>query len=111
MNFNPYIYILYYQSNLLNDPLPTPISYPYEMKYFIGNGSVGTARTNLLNIKARRCVNDAMQMSITKERYWLTLTLLRLEVQSRSHDISMFCIEKCKQPEMLVSSKATTLRM
>ena len=32
--------------------------------------------------------------------------LLRLEVQSRSHDISMFCIEKCKQLEMVVSSKA-----
>ena len=29
--------------------------------------------------------------------------------RSRSHDISMFCIEKCKQPEILVSSKATTL--
>ena len=52
-------------------------------------------------------------MSINKERNWLTLTLLHLEAQSRSHDISMFCIEKCKQPEMLVSSKATTctLRM
>ena len=49
--------------------------------------------------------------SLHKERYWLTLTLLRLEARSRSHDISMFCIEKCKQPEMLASSKITTPRM
>ena len=26
------------------------------------------------------------------------------EVRSRSHDISMFCIKKCMQPEMLLSS-------
>ena len=48
---------------------------------------------------------------INKERYWLTLTFLRLEARSRSHDISIFCIKKGKQPEMLISSKATTLRM
>ena len=42
MNSNPYIYILYYQSNLLNDLPPKPISYPYKMKYFICNGGVGT---------------------------------------------------------------------
>ena len=29
--------------------------------------------------------------------------------RSRSLDISMFCIEKCKRLEMLVSSKATAL--
>ena len=49
-------------------------------------------------------VNDVTQMSINKDHYWLALTLLRLLARSRSHDISMFCIEKCKQPEMLVSS-------
>ena len=63
-----------------------------------------------MNITLWRYVNDVMQMLINKERYWLTLTLLRLEARSRSHDISMFCIEKCKQPEILVSSKAITLR-
>ena len=35
MNFNPYIYIIYHQSNLLNYRPPTPVSYPYKMKYFI----------------------------------------------------------------------------
>ena len=35
MNFNPYIYILYYQSNLLNYLPPSPVSYPYKTKYFI----------------------------------------------------------------------------
>ena len=55
-----------------------------------------------MNIMSWRYVNDVMQMSINKERYWLTLTLLRLEELSRSHDISMFCIEKYKLPEMLV---------
>ena len=48
---------------------------------------------------------------IKKASYWLTLTLLHLEARSRSHDFSMFCIEKCKQLEMLDSCKATTLRM
>ena len=46
-----------------------------------------------------------------KANYWLTLSLLHLEARSRSNDISMFCIEKCKQLEMLDSCKATTLRM
>ena len=36
---------------------------------------------------------------------------VHLESRSISHDISMFCIEKCKQLEMLDSCKATTLRM
>ena len=59
-----------------------------------------------MNITSWRYMNDVTQMLINKEHYWLKLTLLRLEVRSRSYDISMFCIEKCKQPEMLVSSKA-----
>ena len=33
MNFNPYIYILYYQSNLFYYLSPYRISYPYKMKY------------------------------------------------------------------------------
>ena len=44
MNFNPYIYILYYQSNLLNYLQPNPASNPYKMEYCICNGGVGTAR-------------------------------------------------------------------
>ena len=64
-----------------------------------------------MNITSWRYMNDVKQMLINKDRYWMTLTLLRLEGRSTSHDSSMFCIEKCKQPEMLVSSKATTLRM
>ena len=43
-NFNYYIYILYYQSNLLDYLPPNPLSCPYKMKYFICNGGVGTAR-------------------------------------------------------------------
>ena len=43
-----------------------------------------------------RYVNDITQTSINKKCYWLTLTLLRVEVRSRSHDISMFYMEKCK---------------
>ena len=32
MNFNPYIYILYYQSNVLNNYLqPNPVSDPYKI--------------------------------------------------------------------------------
>ena len=64
-----------------------------------------------MNITSWRYVNDITQLLINKERHWLTLTLLWLEARSRSHEISMFCIEKCKQTEMLVSSKTTTLRM
>ena len=44
MNFNPYIYILYYQSNLLNYLQPNPASYLYKIKYYICNEGVGTAR-------------------------------------------------------------------
>ena len=64
-----------------------------------------------MNITSWRYVNDVTQMSINKERYWLTLTLLRLEARSRSQDVSMFCIEQYKQPEMLISSKESTLRI
>ena len=35
-----------------------------------------------MNTTPWRYVNDVKQMSINKERYWLTLTLLGLEVQS-----------------------------
>ena len=61
-------------------------------------------------ITSWRYVNDVAQMSLNKESYWLTLMFIRLEVRSRSHDIKMLCIEKYKQLEMVVSSKATTLR-
>ena len=44
MNFNPYIYFLYYKSNLLNHLPPNPVSDSYKIKYFIFNGGVGTAR-------------------------------------------------------------------
>ena len=54
-------------------------------------------------ITSWRYVNDVTQTSINKASYWLALTLLRLEARSRSHDISMFCIEKCKQLEMFDS--------
>ena len=64
-----------------------------------------------MNITLWRYVNDIPQLLINKERNWLTFTLLRLEARSSSHDISMFCIEKRKQREMLVSSKTTSLRM
>ena len=39
MNFNPYIYILYCQSNLFNYPPSNPTSYPYKMEYCIWNSS------------------------------------------------------------------------
>ena len=45
MNFDPYIYILYYQSNLLNYLPPNPASYSYKIEYCICNGGVGTARS------------------------------------------------------------------
>ena len=44
MNFNPYIYIIDFQSNFINYLTPIPSSYPYKMKYFIRNGGVRTAR-------------------------------------------------------------------
>ena len=44
MNFNPYVYILYYQSNLLYYLPPNNSSYPYKMIHFICNGGVRTAR-------------------------------------------------------------------
>ena len=56
-------------------------------------------------------MNDVTQLLINKESYWLTLTLLHLEARPRPRDCSMFCIEKCKQLGIMVSSKAATLRM
>ena len=44
MNFNPYIYILYYQSNLLNYLPPNPTSYPYKMEYCICKVGIGSPR-------------------------------------------------------------------
>ena len=62
-------------------------------------------------INTWRYVNDFMQSLINKESYWLTLTILCPEARPKSHDISLFCIEKCKQLEILVPSKATVQRM
>ena len=50
-------------------------------------------------------------VAMNKESYWLTLTLLHLEARPRPRDCSMFCIEKCKQLGIMVSSKAASLRM
>ena len=64
-----------------------------------------------MNITLYRYMHEVMHSSINEGRYWLRLTLLLLDVWSRSYDISTFCMEKYMQSEMLVSSKATTLRM
>ena len=57
-------------------------------------------------ISLLRYVNDVMQTSVNKECQWLML--LHPEERSRSCDSSMLCIEKSKQLEMLVTSKART---
>ena len=49
-----YIYILYYESSLLNYLPPNPVSDPYKIKYFICNGGVGTAK---LQAKEAKLVN------------------------------------------------------
>ena len=109
MNFNPYIYILYYQSNLLNYLSPSPASYPYMMKFITEVLEQPRSETRVHNIVTIREWRHAKVDG--QKSYWLTLTLLRPEAWSRSHNISMFCIEKCKKLEMLVSFKATALRM
>ena len=44
LNFNPYIYILYYQSNMPYNLTPSPAQcYPFRINYFICNGGVGAA--------------------------------------------------------------------
>ena len=53
-----------------------------------------------------------LHANVNKQRTLLAdVDVTPLEELSRSRDISMFCNEKCKQPERLVSSMATTLRM
>ena len=47
-----------------------------------------------MNTTSWRYVNDITQMLINNERYWLTMTLLHLELWSKSHAISTFCIER-----------------
>ena len=56
-----------------------------------------------VDITLLRYMTDVTQMSINKESYWITLMLLSLEGQSKSHDISMFCIEKYSSQKNLVS--------
>ena len=43
MNFNPYIYIIDGQLNIINYLQTISASYPYKMDYFISNGGIGTA--------------------------------------------------------------------
>ena len=43
LHFNPYIYILYYQSNMTYNLTPSSACYPLKMIYFICNRGVGTA--------------------------------------------------------------------
>ena len=64
-----------------------------------------------IHVTSWRYANAFTQTSINKESYWLMLTLLRPEARSRSHDISLVCIEKCKKLEMFISFQATALNM
>ena len=69
MNFNPYIYNLYYQSNLLIYLSPNPFIYPYKIKYFICNGGAGTAREqtrehSVVTIREWRHINVDKQRTL-----------------------------------------------
>ena len=56
INFNPYIYILYYQSNLLNYLPPNPYIYSHEMGVFEQPGSE-TRENNVVTISEWRHAN------------------------------------------------------
>ena len=43
LHFNPYIYILYYQSNMPYNLTSNPACYPFKIICFICNRGVGTA--------------------------------------------------------------------
>ena len=62
-----------------------------------------------MNLTLWRYVNDVTQLSINKERYWLTLTFLRQVLDHMT--FRCFALRNISKPEMLVSSKAITLRM
>ena len=69
MNFNPYIYILCYQSNLLNYLPPNRVSYPCKIKYFICNGVLEqprreTGEHNVVAIRECRHVNVDKQRTL-----------------------------------------------
>ena len=50
--------------------------------------------------------------NVDKQRKLLVdVDVIHLEARPRPRDCSMFCIEKCKQLGIMVSSKAATLRM
>ena len=59
---------------------------------------------NLVTIRELHCANVDKQSRLLAD---VDVTPSR----GRSHGISMFCTEKCKQPEILDSCKATTLRI
>ena len=111
MNYNPYIYIIDYQSNFINYLPPIPASYPFKMKYLfvmevLEQPGSGTRVHNVMVIRGLRHPNMDKQRKILAN-----VDVTPPEMQSRSHDASMFCIQKCKKLEMLVLSKATTLRV
>ena len=73
MNFNSesYIYILYYQSNLLI-LLPKPTSYPYKMKYFICKAGVGTARKQDTRVHRVVGMRERHHVNVDRQRMLLT---------------------------------------
>ena len=56
--FIPYIYILYYQSTLLNYLPLDPVSYPYKNEIFHLKRGVGTARAYVNDDKQRKLLAD-----------------------------------------------------
>ena len=96
---NIWISILIFTSNIINQIYliifqPNSLVILEKWNIFICNRDVGTASERKSFIyTSRRYVNDVTQMLINKESYWLTLTLLHLEVRPRTCDCSIFCIK------------------
>ena len=81
--------------------------YPYKMEYCIVTEVLGQ-RGSEIPVHNTVTIHELRHATVVKKvSYWLMLTLLHLEARFRSHDISLLCLEKCKQLEMLDSSKAT----
>ena len=56
LHFNPCIYILYYQSNMPFNLIPSPACYSFKMIYFICNGVLEQPSSEILvyNVMAKR---------------------------------------------------------
>ena len=78
--------------------IPKPACYPFRMILFV-TGILEQPDSETLVDNTMICHSDknyVTQTQISRESHWLSLKLVHLEADAKSHNWSMFCIQKCK---------------